>query len=162
MTTATPPKKRGPGRPSKAEVEARAKALVPVLSRYEAAGTGRRMAGWNPPSSGPNRAITGLQKIRDRSRDARRNEWSGESLVQKWGTTLIGVGIVPRFTRIKNKTRKQVINDLWKDFVASSDADGVLNWYGQQTLGVHAWFEAGEVFIRERPRSTTGRRSSRA
>ena len=153
MTTATPPKKRGPGRPSKAEVEARAKALVPVLSRYEAAGTGRRMAGWNPPSSGPNRAITGLQKIRDRSRDARRNEWSGESLVQKWGTTLIGVGIVPRFTRIKNKTRKQVINDLWKDFVASSDADGVLNWYGQQTLGVHAWFEAGEVFIRERPRS---------
>lgn len=144
------PKKRG--RPTRAEVEARARAVMNVVSRYEAAGTGRRMAGWNPPSSGPNRAITGLQKIRDRSRDARRNEWAGESFVQKWGTTLIGVGIVPRFTRVKNKERKQVINDLWKDFVAQSDADGVLNLYGQQTLAVHSWIEAGEVFARERPR----------
>lgn len=145
--------KRGRGRPSKAEVEARARGMMQVLSRYDVAGSGRRMAGWNPPSSGPNRAITGIQKIRDRSRDARRNEWAGESLVQKWGTTLIGVGIVPRFTRVKNKARKVVINDLWKDFVATSDADGVLNLYGQQTLAVHAWFEAGEVFLRERPRS---------
>lgn len=144
---------RGRGRPSKAEIEARAQAIVQVMSRYEAAGTGRRMAGWNPPSSGPNRAITGLQKIRDRSRDTRRNEWAGESLVQKWGTTLIGVGIVPRFHRIKSVERRQAINDLWIDFSANSDADGVLNIYGQQTLGVHAWFEAGEVFIRQRPRS---------
>lgn len=120
MTTSTPKKR---GRPTKAEVEARARGMMQVLSRYDVAGSGRRMAGWNPPSSGPNRAITGIQKIRDRSRDARRNEWAGESLVQKWGTTLIGVGIVPRFTRVKNKARKVVINDLWKDFVATSDAD---------------------------------------
>lgn len=150
MTTTTPKKR---GRPTKAEVEARARGLMQVMTRYEAAGTGRRMTGWNPPTSGPNRAITGLQKIRDRSRDARRNEWAGESLVQKWGTALIGVGIVPRFTRIKNKQRKQAVNDLWKDFVATSDADGVLNLYGQQTLVTHSWFEAGEVFVRERPRS---------
>ena len=150
MTTQAPKKR---GRPSKADIEARARGNTTVRSRYEAAGSGRRMAGWNPPSSGPNRAITGLQKIRDRSRDARRNEWAGESFVQKWGTTLIGVGIVPRFTRIKSKDRKQSINDLWKDFVAQSDADGVLNLYGQQTLAVHSWIEAGEVFARERLRA---------
>lgn len=150
MTGETPKRKRG--RPSSTDIEARARGLVSVLSRYEAAGTGRRMAGWNPPSSGPNRAITGVQKIRDRSRDTRRNEWAGESLIQKWSTTLIGVGIVPRFNRIKSKERKQFINDLWRKFVATSDADGVLNIYGQQTLATTAWFEAGEVFVRERPR----------
>ncbi|WP_423839245.1 phage portal protein, partial [Undibacterium luofuense] len=64
-----------------------------------------------------------MQKLRDRSRDTRRNEWAGESLVQKWSTTLIGIGIVPRFTRVKGKDRRQQINDLHRQFVATSDAD---------------------------------------
>ncbi|MEN9317365.1 MAG: hypothetical protein RIS35_3758 [Pseudomonadota bacterium] len=123
-----------------------------VRARYNAAGSGRRMAGWNPGSSGPNRALSGLQKIRDRSRDSSRNDWSGASAVQKWSTSLVGIGITPRFKRITSATRKAEITDLWKDFVQQSDADGVLNFYGQQTLAVRTWLDAGEVFVRRRSR----------
>lgn len=147
--------KRGPGRPSKVELAAREaakQAVPPIQAKYDAAGGGRRMRSWNPPSSGPNRAVVGIQKIRDRARDARRNDWTGESGSQKWATNLIGVGIVPRFKRIANKARKLEITDLWNDFVAKADADNVLNLYGLQTLAVKSWFESGEVFMRRRDR----------
>lgn len=121
-------------------------------AKYDAAGSGRRMAGWNPPSQGPNRALEGLQNIRNRARDASSNDWSGESGIQKWTTSLVGIGITPRFNRVKSAARKQKITDLFNDFVAKSDADCVLNLYGQQTLVVRAWLDAGEVFIRRRPR----------
>ncbi len=123
-----------------------------VTARYDAAGQGRRLSGWNPSSTGPNKSIEGLQTIRNRSRDVGRNDWSGESGVQKWTTNLIGVGITPRFKRIADKTRKLQITDLWRDFVRSADADGVLDLYGLQTLAVRSWLESGEVFIRRRRR----------
>lgn len=123
-----------------------------VTAKYDAAGTGRRMAGWNPPTQGPNRALTGLQNVRNRARDVTSNDWSGESAIQKWTTSLLGIGITPRFRRIKDAQRKAEIVDLWNDFVATSDADGVLNVYGQQTMVVRSWLDAGEVFARKRPR----------
>lgn len=128
------------------------KLQAPVTAKYDAAGTGRRMAGWNPPTQGPNRALDGLQRIRNRARDASSNDWSGESGIQKWTTSLVGIGITPRFKRIKSATRKRQIVDLFNDFVAKSDADCVLNLYGQQTLVVRSWLDAGEVFVRRRPR----------
>ena len=121
-------------------------------AKYDAAGTGRRMAGWNPPSQGPNKALEGLQRVRNRARDVSSNDWSGESGIQKWTTSLIGIGITPRFHRVTNKARKIAITDLYNDFVAKSDADCVLNLYGQQTLIVRSWLDAGEVFIRRRAR----------
>ena len=135
------------GRPTNA-----VKKIPAVKNMYDAAGMGRRMRGWTPPASGPNRAVVGLQNIRNRSRDAARNDWSGESAAQKWTTSLVGVGIVPRFSRVKDPIRKQQITDLHNEFVAESDADCVLNFYGQQTLVVRSWFESGEVFARKRLR----------
>lgn len=123
-----------------------------ITARYDAAGMGRRMRGFNPPASGPNRAIEGLQNIRNRARDITRNDWSGESGIQKWVTNLVGVGIVPRLPR---DTRKARYTDLWDNWVKVSDADGVLNYYAQEALAVRSWLEAGEVFIRFRPRSDT-------
>lgn len=129
-----------------------AKIAKAIKAKYDAAGRGKRMAGWRPTSSGPNTAMVGLQTIRDRSRDASRNDWSGEASIQKWTTNLIGIGITPRFRRILDKTRKLVVTDLFNDFVAQSDADGVLNLHGQYTLATRSWLEAGEVFARRRPR----------
>lgn len=142
------------GRPSKAKQESVKKASGAglMVNKYDAAGTGRRMRGFNPPTSGPNTAVVGLQKIRDRAHDTARNDWSGESVLQKWTTALVGIAITPRFKRV-NKSRKQVVLDYWNDFVKFADADGVLDFYGLQTLAVRSWLEAGEVFIRLRPRS---------
>ena len=148
------------GRPPKPETQV-ARAAVELFhkqkgmkpkAKYDAAGHGRRLAGWNPPSSGPNRAIDGLQTIRNRARDSSRNDWTGVSATEKWTTNLIGIGIVPRFKRITSKARKQQIIDLYSDFVKQCDADSVLNLYGLQTLTVRAWLDGGEAFIRRRAR----------
>lgn len=123
-----------------------------IKNKYDAAGTGRRMKGWMPPSTGPNKAITGLQNIRNRARDVVRNDWSGESATQKWVTNLIGVGITPRLKRVASGPRKQELIDLWDRWTEVADADGVLNFYGLQALVVRAWLDSGEVFVRKRVR----------
>lgn len=122
-----------------------------IENRYDAAGTGRRFAGWNTPSSGPNTAITGLQKMRDRARDVTRNEWSGASSVRVWTTNTIGTGIVPRFSAL-GKASKAAVSKLWKKWVAQADADQVLDFYGLELLAARSWFTSGEVFGRMRPR----------
>ncbi|WP_315127219.1 phage portal protein [Comamonas antarctica] len=138
--------------PTEQEI-AMGRAALHFLNRYDAAGRGRRMASWNPPSSGPNVAIdSGMQTLRDRSSDTVRNDWSGTSIVQNWATTLVGIAITPRFRRVTNKTRRKELNDLWVDFVKVADADGVLDLYGMQTLAVRSWIERGEMFARRRYR----------
>ena len=151
------------GRPPKAQAEAPTgtaqeiavgRAMLRMMNRYDGAGRGRRMASWQAPSTGPNEAINaGLQTLRNRSSDAARNDWTGESTLQKWATTLIGIAITPRFRRIKEKNRRAEINDLWADFVKQADADCVLDLYGMQTLAVRSWLERGEMFARRRFRS---------
>lgn len=122
-------------------------------NKYDGAGRGRRMASWDAPSSGPNAAIdTGLQTLRNRSSDAVRNDWSGESIVTKWVTNLIGIAITPRFRRIKNKGRRDRVNNLFADFVREADADCILNLFGMQTLITRSWLERGEAFARRRYR----------
>lgn len=121
-------------------------------ARYDAAGHGRRMRSWNPPSSGPNRAIEGIQTLRNRSRDSERNDWAGESSSQKWATTLIGIGITPRFKRIQSRERRKQIADLFHDFSETCDAYHALNYYGLQTMVVRAWFAGGECWARRRYR----------
>lgn len=127
--------------------------LKQLQNRYDAAGRGRRMASWSAPSTGPNESIdSGLQTLRDRSSDAVRNDWSGESIVTKWATAVVGIAITPRFHRIKSKERKKELSDLWADFVKQADADWVLDLYGMQTLAVRSWAERGEMFARRRHR----------
>lgn len=128
------------------------KAIRKFSNKYDGGGSGKRMSGWQPPAAGPNRVLDTVPKLRSRARDVRRNDWSGESVSQKWATTLIGIGITPRFLRIANKTRRQEINDLAIAFFKTIDADGVLDYFGQQTLAVLSWADGGEVFVRRRPR----------
>lgn len=139
------------GRPPKS-----AKEMVTIQARYDAAGNGRRMKGWNAPSTGPNKAMANLAVLRNRTRDAARNDWSGESAIRSWTTNLIGVGIVPRFPKIASRTRRTDIADLFRRWTYECDADNVLDFYGQQTLVVRSWLEAGEVFGRIRHRRPEG------
>jgi len=126
--------------------------LGKLVNQYDAAGMGRRMRGWNAPNSGPNVAIKGLQKIRDRARDSTRNDWTGASTLRKWTTNLIGTGIVARLQKITNADRKEALTELWDDWCEVCDADNVLTFNGMQSLATRAWLESGEVFVRKRPR----------
>lgn len=123
-----------------------------VLARYDAAGMGRRMAGWTPPRTGPNTALNGIQRIRDRAQDTTRNDWAAESTATKWTSSLIGIGITPRFKGITDVTRRKEVTALFGDMAKRIDADCVLDYFGQQTLVTRTWFIAGEAFARFRAR----------
>ena len=127
-------------------------AVSNIKARYDAAGTGRRMRGWNAPSSGPNTATAGLQNIRNRARDSSRNDWPTSAASQRWVTNLVGTGIVPRLAKTVSKTRKAKIQAMWDEWCANADADGVMGFYGLQALATRAWLESGEVFVRIRYR----------
>ena len=133
-----------------AGVQRRAKARTSTqpTARYDAGGMGRRIARWNPPATGPQKALQGFERMRSRVHDAVRNDWAAESSAQKWVTNLIGTGIQPRFKSAKHRK-------IWDQFGRQSDADGVLDIYGQQVLMGRALFDGGEVFLRRRPRDLT-------
>ena len=131
-------------KPTKAAIAAAAAAAV--QNRYDAAGNGPRIKRWNPPASGPQRALEGFERLRSRVHDAVRNDWAAESSTQKWVTNLIGTGIRPRFANKKHRL-------VWDKFVKTADADGVLDAYGLQVLTGRGLFDGGEVFLRRRPRS---------
>lgn len=52
-------------------------------------------------------------------------------------SNLIGTGLTPRW-QIDDKARKKDLHDLWADWIQESDADGMLDFYGQQALAVRA------------------------
>lgn len=138
---------------AKAHVAGTAAPVLVARAQYDAAGHGRRLRGWRAPSTGPNRAATGLETIRNRARDAVRNEWAGAAGERVWSTNLIGTGIIAR-PITKDAKLKRLYTEIWNDFCAAADSDGVLDFYGLQTLAVEAWRTSGEVFIRYRPRRT--------
>ncbi len=133
---------------AKSNVVPIASALMPA---HEAAGAGRRLRGWSPSGVGPNRANTGAATLRNRARDAGRNDWAGRAIPQRWAANLVGTGIIAR-PKTTDATLKETLRDLWDDWSEVCDADGVLDLYGLQNMVAKNWIEAGEVFIRLRPR----------
>ena len=136
---------------ARAPVATTAQAGFAALAQYDAARHGRRMRGWSAPGSGPNRATKGLETIRNRTRDAARNDWSAAAGVRSWVTNLIGSGIVPR-PKTGNAKLKDRLIQLWDEWAPYADADGVLDFYGLQTLAARSWITDGEVFMRLRVR----------
>lgn len=136
---------------AQAPIQAAAAAPITAKAQYEAAGQGRRLRGWRAPSTGPNRAATGMETIRNRTRDAIRNDWGAAAGARSWVTNLVGSGIVPRPRTSDAKLKARLI-EVWDAWVREADADGVLDFYGLQTLATRTWIASGEVFIRLRPR----------
>ncbi|XZG69247.1 phage portal protein [Chitinibacteraceae bacterium HSL-7] len=125
-------------------------ALAPQpVARFDAAGQGRRFRGWVAPSTGPNRATAGANPLRQRARDAGRNEWAADNATTQWSVNLVGTGILPR-PRGRDPQLKQRLLALWQAWVRQADADGVFDFYGLQNLITRNWLESGEVFVRLR------------
>ena len=125
---------------------------VRASALFESAAHTRRTAGWRAPTSSPNAAIlTNLRTLRDRSRAATRNDGYAKGVIDKLVTNIIGTGIKP-LSQAADATFRRQVQALWLRWTDESDADGLLDWYGQQALAARAWLEAGEVFIRIRPR----------
>lgn len=122
------------------------------LALYDGGSHTRRTVGWRAPTSSPNDGVLAhLTTLRDRSRAAARNDGYGKGVLDKLVANVIGTGIQPLSQAADPELRKR-IDALFLRWTDESDADGQLDWYGQQTQAVRGWFEGGEVFVRLRPR----------
>lgn len=126
---------------------------VAASSSYESgSATGSRSRNWKPSSAGPNSAATSnMATIRRRARDAIRNDPWAKTAVSKWVSNVIGTGIQP-YPQHPNKEVRKALKQLWSDWVPESDADGNLDFYGQQALAARAMFSDGESLGRLRAR----------
>lgn len=121
-------------------------------SSYEGAGQGRRTQGWKSDSAGPATAgLSGLQTLRNRARAATRNDPWAFAANDRLVSNTIGTGITP-MPMVKDKNLRAEINALWNDWTIEADADGLLDYYGLQALVSRIVYEAGECFVRLRPR----------
>ncbi|MCK8787648.1 phage portal protein [Roseomonas sp. NAR14] len=112
----------------------------------------RRLRGWRPPNTGPNAIVqlNGPDLLR-RSRDLRRNVPHASRAINLIATHTVGTGIVPR-SLCSNKKVREALTQLWSDWTAVADSDGLLDFYGLQNLAVTEMVEAGEAFCRLRAR----------
>lgn len=118
---------------------------------YEAGSQSKRTLGWHAPTASPNAGLANLTTLRDRSRAGVRNDGNAKGIIDMLVANIIGTGIQPR-SQATDKVFRTAVNALWLDWTDESDADGMLDWYGQQAQAVRCWLEAGEVFARLRPR----------
>jgi len=86
-----------------------------------------------------------------RSRHLATNNPDATSAKDVFQSALIGCGIVPSPT-IKDRATKTAIMEAWAEFVDEADADGLTDFYGMQWIIAAEIFEAGECFVRFRPR----------
>lgn len=129
-----------------------ARPALRARASYDGAAQTRRTLGWQAPTTSPNSAIMGsLSLLRDRSRQATRNDGYAKSAIDKLVTNIIGTGIKPLSQAADLQFRKSV-HALFLQWTDESDADGLLDFYGQQGQATRTWLEAGECFIRFRDR----------
>lgn len=125
---------------------------VRASTAYEAGAQTRRTLGWHAPTSSPNQSILyNLTTLRDRSRAAVRNNGYAKGAIDRLVSNIIGTGIKP-LSQAEDRDFRRDIQARWLRWTYESDADGILQWEGQQIQAVRAWLEGGEVFIRIRHR----------
>jgi lambda family phage portal protein len=119
---------------------------------YEAAAATRRTTGWTPATSDINTLVfRNSDTLRSRSRDmVRRNPWATNALDAFVGNS-IGTGIKPQSLHPDAGTKEQ-IQSLWLRWTDQADATGLTDFYGLQAIACRSVMEAGECFIRLRPR----------
>lgn len=119
---------------------------------YEGGSQTRRAVGWYAPTVTPNGSLlNNLTTLRDRSRAAKRNDGYAHGAIETLVNEIIGTGIKPMSVAADAGFRAE-LQSLWTEWTDESDADGQLDFYGQQAQAVRAWKEGGESFTRLRPR----------
>lgn len=128
------------------------KVYVSPVNTYDATSTKKRSKGWGAINGGPNVPAQNLPELRNRARDAVRNDGIADSAVDTIVTNVIGTGIKPHFSTSDDGLNRDLaeIFDLW---CAEAHVSGQLDYYGLQALAVRSTVEAGENFGRLRLRA---------
>lgn len=125
-----------------------------VRAQYDMAKRRRGDNGWYVPSTSANSEIaSSLVLSRDRARALVRDNPYGARIVDVWTAHLIGDGITAAWQDnegIPDQVRQQAWTRWAED--GECDADGELDFYGQQQLAARTVIESGECLIRKRVR----------
>lgn len=119
---------------------------------FEGAQRQRRLLAFRPSEAAINTLLVQSGPIlRARARHLVRNNPYAKKAQRVFVTALVGTGIRP-IPQIENANLKALATRLWSDWCDEADADGVVDFYGLQVLAARAMFDAGECFMRFRPR----------
>lgn len=124
----------------------------------EAGRMGRRLGSWLPTRVHVNTLVSqsGLTTLA-RARFLARNNSYARSARDCWSSNLVGAGIKPSWTSpIEEKEsaeqQKKDFHSLFAQWAQQADADGTSDYYGMQYRVANELFDAGEIFVRKRPR----------
>lgn len=124
------------------------------MTGFDAASIGRRTANWQTTSAGINSLLSGsLAVMRDRARDQVRNIPWVKRASRSYVANIIGTGIRP-ISKTPDQDFNREISQVWDDWGLEADADGILDFYGLQTLAATSFRNAGEVLIQKIYRPT--------
>lgn len=129
--------------------------MTSSLGGFEGAMSKRRLIAWKATEENINSLVAeGGDLLRARARQIVRSNPYAANAANSFVANAVGDGIRPS-SLIEDKELKDRIAQTWKDWVLEADADGLTDFYGMQGLVAHALFEAGECFVRFRPRRPT-------
>lgn len=117
--------------------------------KYDAASKGRRTSGWRGTSTSANTETASAGPLlRDRARDAERNNGRVEKALSVIEGNVVGTGIMCQ-PKSSNKRRAKKALDLWQTWAETTacDFEGHLDFYGLQSLAIRTAARDGECLM---------------
>lgn len=119
---------------------------------FDAGKNNRRLRGIATSTAAINSQIRSYGKnVLARSRYLAANNPYAAAAKETFVSALVGAGIKPS-SLVADADLKKAIQEAWLDWTDEADADGITDLYGLQAIVAAEMFEAGECFIRLRPR----------
>lgn len=123
-----------------------------LMGGYEGSQRERRLFAFRPSEAGINSLLVFAgQTLRARARYLVRNHPFAKKAQRVFVTNLVGTGVRP-IPLVDDISLKAEIGAVFEQWTEECDADGLLDFYGLQGLIARAMFDAGECFLRFRPR----------
>lgn len=128
------------------------RSVRPRASLHDAAASSRRLKDWDPTDADISTiaSSSGDMLVR-RARDLVLGNAYAASGKEEFSAALVGTGIRPAST-IEDEALQTRVMQLWSAWCEVAEEQGSLSLYGIQDIIAGALFEAGEVFVRVRPR----------
>ncbi|RWO90918.1 phage portal protein [Mesorhizobium sp.] len=124
----------------------------PAKRAFDAGRNSRRLRGLTTSTQAINAQIRSYGRtVLARSRYLAANNPYAAAAKETFVSALVGSGIKPS-SLVAEPALKQAIQEAWRDWTDEADADGLTDLYGFQAIVAAEMFEAGECFVRIRPR----------
>ena len=121
-------------------------------SAFDGAMQSRRLIAWKATQENLNTLLaSGGDLLRARARQIVRSNPYAANAADSFVANAVGSGIKPS-PLIQDVEIKKALQKTWLAWTDEADADGLTDFYGLQAMAARAMFEAGECFIRFRPR----------